>query len=1256
MLKKRIISFLTILSFFCPVQTAVKAAESAVISFDFEEYAEGESFKSGKGWNVSAKEGDSFIIETDPVSNSKALKFTKGAETAAAFAEYTDSAVSEGIVEVSYDVRIASATKYFNMIGAVRNSKWKGFTPEIKQSGLFDASKAYSANGGWIVDFKTLIGYEYATYKHILDFSSGVGEFLIIKDGKIVKSVTYNLWENAGEYKYLGFAAETDNRFSVNAWDAVYDENDRYVTAENNPDGVMYIDNIKIRKAMASRCDFENEDTSGFVFDLKDCAEYGIETDPKSGSKAMKIRFFAEENEKSSNIKYVFPKTDTGKIEAEFDIRFENNSAHFSSLGNLCSSEKVYTSGLRQVTDSFWKDANTWLFIIGNDEYFHIKQVFNFETGEYSFVISQDGKTLKSFYDIYEDDSIADLYALDFNIRNMATINGSDEGDGVYWIDNISVKQSAAEMCGNNGRKLSPYENSYSIYYDMAVFGKKSDVTVKRNGEILDSEKYEVYFDGGNKRVRLEFVKDNDFYDSGYQVFLSSNLDGINGVSAKEAAAEFYVGAAADVEISGVFDSLGKRVYHIKDAAGETVSLKISCIDADMSGFSGFAALKDGNGRLQKLIKVTEGVSERTVQIPSEAQDDWYMELYAINPETMVPYMIKKQAFSDNIVYVEKGFKDGDGSFDFPFSSIEEAMEKALGDTVIIIKDEIYRITSPIILKNEKGYNIKITSLKNTVIDTRIDLTNPRKVNEKERARLKNGNGIQVYELKNYGIDSVSELCAFGHSKGLTVLPEQVYENDIPMSLAKYPNDGSLTIKNVYNSDGQSGEMFDYSGADTSSWQDKSDIWLFGYPTYSWAHEFVKIKSVSDTKINADTGDKGKYRWGQSFCIVNVFEELDAPGEYYIDRDNLILYVYPSSEDSKISLATYKDELIKAENTSGVSFKNIGFAGTRGTVVYMDSCENISFDGCNFTDGGVACIKMKNCRECDIQNCEISYIGSKGIVMTGLDRSTMEKANNRIVNNKIHDFAYYETTYNPAVFVESIGNRIAHNEIYNSNHMAISAYGNFNVYEYNYIHDVLKNVTDSGAVYTGRTWCAGGNIIRYNLFKNLSKSGDSLSNNAVYFDDAMFGGEVYGNIFENVQTGVFVHGGRCNKAWNNIFINVEKPIDVRHIYSDSAVSSIRANAYLALMNLKFKKSFPELLKVIDDEPTEPKYNKAYKNALIDSGSVVFDESAEKTAEIYDNAIVGKDIFKDGYTIDSKSYLFDLIPGFEMIDAEKIGNI
>ena len=58
----------------------------------------------------------------------------------------------------------------------------------------------------------------------------------------------------------------------------------------------------------------------------------------------------------------------------------------------------------------------------------------------------------------------------------------------------------------------------------------------------------------------------------------------------------------------------------------------------------------------------------------------------------------------------------------------------------------------------------------------------------------------------------------------------------------------------------------------------------------------LKIKNIQKDKqqiVIAPPQSKYAYKKGKRYHFLNILEELDRPGEYYIDRLNGVLYVYP---------------------------------------------------------------------------------------------------------------------------------------------------------------------------------------------------------------------------------------------------------------------------------------------------------------------------------------------------------------------------
>ena len=158
--------------------------------------------------------------------------------------------------------------------------------------------------------------------------------------------------------------------------------------------------------------------------------------------------------------------------------------------------------------------------------------------------------------------------------------------------------------------------------------------------------------------------------------------------------------------------------------------------------------------------------------------------------------------------------------------------------------------------------------------------------------------------------------------------------------------------------------------------------------------------------------------------------------------------------------------------------------------------------------------------------------------INGGDSWNLISSENVVYNNYIHDWARVEATYRSGISIGGCGNLVSHNEICNSPHQAIGWGGPNHIFEYNEIYNVLTETADCGVFYGGRNYISHGCIIRYNYIHDIGFEG---IDNAfgIYFDDGMTGQTAYGNIIMNVTgRGFLIGGGRDNRVYNNIIINV----------------------------------------------------------------------------------------------------------------------
>ncbi|NQU75089.1 MAG: hypothetical protein HQ546_02100, partial [Planctomycetes bacterium] len=113
------------------------------------------------------------------------------------------------------------------------------------------------------------------------------------------------------------------------------------------------------------------------------------------------------------------------------------------------------------------------------------------------------------------------------------------------------------------------------------------------------------------------------------------------------------------------------------------------------------------------------------------------------------------------------------------------------------------------------------------------------------KAKAARANVYQV-NLKALGIVDYGQLKSRGFSRPTTPSALELFYNDQPMTLARWPNKGFVHIASIPNGRpgyernnrriGKLEDGFCYSGDRPRSWKDVSDIWVNGYWVRDWAN------------------------------------------------------------------------------------------------------------------------------------------------------------------------------------------------------------------------------------------------------------------------------------------------------------------------------------------------------------------------------------------------------------------------------------
>ncbi|MCL5029609.1 MAG: right-handed parallel beta-helix repeat-containing protein [Bacteroidetes bacterium] len=310
----------------------------------------------------------------------------------------------------------------------------------------------------------------------------------------------------------------------------------------------------------------------------------------------------------------------------------------------------------------------------------------------------------------------------------------------------------------------------------------------------------------------------------------------------------------------------------------------------------------------------------------------------------------------------------------------------------------------------------------------------------------------------------------------------ELYFDNQPMNLARWPNQGFYSFKNVEVKDTtfkNGNKKITYAAIGfpdehIKKWVNEENIYLHGYWYWNWSDSYEKVKYLDTLKneIILEPPFSGYgYRNGQRFYAENILSELDTVGEWYLDRNTDELYFWPPSAISVNSIYLPQIEsLIKMENVKNIEFDGLTFEATLGSCITINNAQSIVFKKCTIRNTGGYGITEKNVKDCIVNNCDLYNIAQMGIQMSGGDRIDLISGNNKIECSKIHNFALVNRTYNPGVLLEGVGNIVNHTEIYNAPHNAILIYGNNHLIENNYIHNVCYETSDVGAIYLGRDW------------------------------------------------------------------------------------------------------------------------------------------------------------------------------------------
>ncbi len=665
---------------------------------------------------------------------------------------------------------------------------------------------------------------------------------------------------------------------------------------------------------------------------------------------------------------------------------------------------------------------------------------------------------------------------------------------------------------------------------------------------------------------------------------------------------------------------------------------------------------------------------------------------------TLIFTLFMQACSQEAIIYVSpKGNDNNPGTKDRPVATLQNAVEllqNNRGKNITVqLREGAYDLDSAIILKGLSGVKIsaypgesvRITGGKKITGFEPVDKNSPayKKLPKESRHKVMQTN-LKALGITNYGV-----IKARGFGRPVMPSALMLYFNGEPMTIARWPNNSWARIKDIPKE--LNGKGFKYSGDRPKNWKGEKDIWMHGYWEWDWADSFQKIEKINTKKKEitvADPQSPYPYSKGRRYYVFNVIQELDAPGEWYLDRDSGILYFYPPSsiKNAEIYVTLQDAPLFRIENCNNVTLNGLTLEYSNGLGVEVLGGKGNVIQNCVLKNFGMVAVSIGNHDagyhiygntlyngnagvNNGVANCLIENCGEGGVILGGGDRKTLTPGGNFVKNTRILKVSEWVRTYRAGIYMYGVGNVVSHNEIFDLPHTAVFFWGNDHTVEYNNIHHVCMETADAGAVYNGRDWTQRGHMIRYNYFHHLHGVETTGSFNdvmGVYVDDFSSGTTVYGNVFYKAGRNILIGGGRDNTVRNNIFIDGMPAvhIDSRGIgrakyYFDKNRNTTLLDRYNAVNagNPPYSEKYSHLKTILDDEPALAKYNcietnifcggrwRDLKDGLNDSIVCFKNNVVKDTCDFYK-------IDKNNIKIDFKTDIFP--KGFERIPVEEIG--
>jgi len=432
-----------------------------------------------------------------------------------------------------------------------------------------------------------------------------------------------------------------------------------------------------------------------------------------------------------------------------------------------------------------------------------------------------------------------------------------------------------------------------------------------------------------------------------------------------------------------------------------------------------------------------------------------------------------------------------------------------------------------------------------------------------------------------------------------------------------------------HNNTGPRGIEYDPDNFSEKEWAKPEEAIIHIFQAAHWGNLQWTVKSVDSEKHHIWFGKGGHQigaKWhsgpinvnaSSQFFVENVFEEIDTPGEWYLDKRQGILYYMPDAGvtlDSALVEATVLDQAIAFIGDQYEPLHDItldGFRISHTETTFMEQYWIPSGSDWSIHRGGA--VFFEGARDCTVKNCWFDAVGGNAVFMNDYNRGnvvtgckftetgdsaicfvgTFEFTNGsnrafpyecKAVNNHMRDLGHWGKQVAGVYISRAKRITASHNLIHDVPRAGIcigdGTWGG-HVIEFNHVYDTVRETGDHGPFNSwgreafwclthahsersftaphpaGRVklWAMEPTIIRNNYFHGI-EGYDGGYRQAIDLDDGTSNYHLYNNVCRDQA--ISIREGDYRTVENNIIIKPVVPFGV-HVGHPGNHDVIRRN-------------------------------------------------------------------------------------------------